>query len=399
MTTPAVADTEDLFATPDKDFDVPMARTAPAHFADLSQIAEEHPELQGDLEVEPDDEFVEPVPASVPQAVALPVAADDQPEVIELDGGTVTIEKVKNGYEAVLEQADGGGKEVFKGHTRNELLTNVLAAKLNATGQIRRLNKKLKVGTPIDAPAPVRQEPDITAKTLTANDIFEIKTALESDPDKAFDLRFQKKYGMSEEEFVALVQDTRKKAIRGQEAHQELSIESVSKEFLERNKDSYYPWEENGNNVMGWLVKNKLHRQVTKQDTFGSLSSELLEKGQYTVENLEEAVEDLRDSGLLIPLPEEPTQQEPPAPAPAPVPVVAAPRQVQPAAPQSPRIVRQTRQPRGGLGLRPSSGTVPTPETDKAPSVDDLENASTDQINELFAAVRKHARQQPNRRS
>lgn len=392
MAAPAVVDNEDLFATPDKDFDVPMARTAPAHFADLSQIAEEHPELQDGLETEPDEEFVEPAPASA-QVAPQPPVGDDQPEVIELDGGTVTIEKVKNGYEAVLEQGDGGGKEVFKGRTRNELLTNVLAAKLNATSQIRRLNKKLKVGVPVDAPAPVVQEPDTTTKVLNANDIFEIKTALESDPDKAFDLRFQKKYGMTEGEFVALVRDTRKKAIRGQEAHEELTIESVSKEFLERNQGTYYPWEENGNNVMGWLVKNKLRRQVTKQDTFGSISSELLEKGLYTVDNLEEAVEDLKDSGLLVPPPEQRTRPEPPAPAPAP----AAP--VQPAAPQNPRIVAQKRQPRGGLGLRPSTATVPTPETDIAPSVDDLESASTDQINELFAAVRRHARQQPNRRS
>lgn len=388
------AEAEDLFAVPDEDFDVPMARTSPTHFADLSQIAEEHPELQDGLELE--SEFQQPVPAS---AEALPAAepASDQPEVIDIDGGTITIQKEKNGYRATLEQTEGGGKEVFRGRTRSDLLTEVLAAKLQATNHIRKLNKKLKVGATVRSSAPVapRQEPDIQAKQLNANDIFEIKTALESDPDKGFDLRFQKKYGMTEDQFVALVQDIRKKAIKGQEAHQELAIESVSKEFLERNKDVYFPWTENGANIMGWLAKNKLHRSVTEQDDFGTLSGELLDKGLYTVENLEEAMEDLRDSGLLVPPPEPEPVQEPAPPAP-PAPVASAP--VQPAAPQNPRIVAQRRQPRGGLGLRPSTTTVQSSEPSRAPSVDDLENLSTEQVNELFAGVRRHALQQPNRR-
>ena len=402
MAAPAVQDTEDLFATPDKDFDVPMARTAPTHFADLSQIAEEHPDLQEGLQVE--EEFQAPVPASVEVAPApspQPVAAE-QPEIIEIDGGTITIEKEKNGYKATLEQTEGGGKEVFRGRTRSDLMTEVLAAKLQATNQIRRLNKKLKVGTPVDAPAPATQAvPKFEQRVLSADEVFEIKNALQADPDKAFELWFQKKFGLSAGELVNIAQSAREDAKKGREAHTELTIESVSKEFLERNKDTYYPYEENGANIMGWLCKHKLRRAVTKQDDFGSISSELLDKGLYTVENLEEAMEDLRDSGLLTPPPEpEQNQEETPAPAPAPAPAraVTTPRQTQHAEPQNPRIVAQKRQPRGGLGLRPSAATSPTPEPDKAPSVDDLENASTEQINELFSAVRRHALQQPNRR-
>lgn len=390
MSTPVV-DLDDPFAVPDADFDVPLARTAPTHFADLSKIAEENPELAGGLDLE--EEFVPPVPASVQTP---PPEDTDVPEVIDVEGGTVTVTKVKNGYEAVLEQEDGGGKEVFKGRTKSELMTNVLAGKLKATQQIRKLNKKLKVGNVVDAPPapPVPQR--VKPKSLTADDIFEIKNLQASDPDAANELWFQKKFGRSASELVEQIDATKEDARRGREAHEELTIESVSKEFLERNKDTYYPYEENGKNVMGWLCKNKLRRAVTSSDNFSTITSELLAKGLYTVENLEEAIEDLQDSGLLIPPPQEEQPEtivEPVAPAPPAPPVPA-----QPAEPQNPRIVAQRRQPRGGLGIRPSIVSTHAPTVLEAPSVDDLENLSTEQVNELFASVRRQALQNPNRR-
>lgn len=393
----SVEPTDDLFAVPDKDFDVPLARSAPAHMADLSAIAEENPDLAGDLQLE--DDFQQPVPASVAVQAPTPVPVEpvaDAPEVIDIDGGTVTIQKEKSGYKATLESEEGGGKEVFRAKTRNELLTNVLAAKLQATQQIRRLNKKLKTGVIVDAPTPVPvQESVISPRQLTTDEVFEIKNTLASDPDKAFDLRFQKKYGMTEADFVSLVNTLKSQAKRGQEAYEELTIEGVSKEFLERNSEVYYPYESNGSNLMAWLCKNKLHRNLTKQDNFGSLSAELLAKGLYTVENLEEAMEDLRDSGLLEPPPVAEPVQEPVAPPVPPAPVAP----VQQPVPQNPRIVAQRRQARGGLGIRASQVSNVAPEPETAPSVDDLENLSTEQINELFSGVRRAALQNPNRRS
>src|SRR4029077_4961021 len=123
------------------------------------------------------------------------------PETFDVDGGTVTIAHDDKGWHGTLSLDDGGGDEVFHGKTQKELMTKVLAGKVKATAQIRKLNKKLKLGTPIDAPVVVPEQHN-QHKQLDANDIFEIKTALEADPDKAFDLRFRKKYGMSEDEFV-----------------------------------------------------------------------------------------------------------------------------------------------------------------------------------------------------
>src|SRR4029077_1830661 len=93
------------------------------------------------------------------------------------------------------------------------------------------------------------------------------------------------------------------------------SIEGVSKEFLELHKNDYFPYAENGEAVMRWLCKYKLRRNfVEGKDDFGTISGELLRKGLYTVKNLEEAVDDLRDSGLLI-SPPEPEIDDEPAPA------------------------------------------------------------------------------------
>lgn len=370
MPTPVVEERDPFLA--DQDFDVPLASNSPIHPAALNQP-----------EPTEDGEFTPPVPAS---AEPQPQPAADEPEIIEVDGGTITITHDQKGWHGALELEEGGGKEVFHGKTQKELMANVLAGKLKATAQIRKLNKKLKLGTPVDAPVPIQTQPaKIQAKTLDANDIFEIKTALEADPDKAFDIRFQKKFGMTESQFVALVHDIQAKADRGVEAYEELTVEGVSKEFLERNKDRYHPYEENGANIMAWLCKHKLRRAITKNDNFGTISGELLAKGLYTVENLEEALEDLEDSGLLTPPPDE-HQEEPAQDPPTPPAKPSGERNVPT---QSTRIASQTRRPRGGLGIRSSSVSTHIPDEPTAPSVEDLDNLSNEQINELFSNVRR----------
>lgn len=316
-------------------------------------------------------------------------AVDDQPQVetFDIEGGTVTIEyDKKKGWTGILSLEDGGGDEVFYGKTQKELMTKVLAGKAKATAQIRKLNRKIKLGTPVAEEPVVAQEPVVTSKQLDANDVFEIKTAAEADLDKAMSLRFKKKYGMSEDEFVNLVHQIKGKATKGEEAYEELTIEGVSKEFLEAHKDDYYPYSENGDAIMTWLCRNKLRRNVRTTDNFGTISAELLRKGLYTVENLEEALDDLKDSGLLTPPPQEEIEEEP----------VATPAKVvtpaQPANTNS-RIVSQKRQPRGGLGIRANTAsTTVQQEEPRAPSADELENMSDKEISELLARTRQYAR-------
>ncbi len=362
----------------DTDFAPLDTRDRAQHIAELGKIAEEHPELQKDL-------VQEPTPG-VPPAPA-PVADENQPEVFDVDGGTVTLSHDDKGWHGTLSLDDGGGDEVFHGKTQKELMMKVLAGKAKASAHIRKLNKKIKLGTPVDDPVPVVEQP-VQPKQLNANDIFEIKTALEADPDKAFDLRFQKKYNMTEDQFVSLVRKLEISARKGEEAYEELTIEGVSKEFLEAHKDEYYPYAENGEAIMTWLCRNKLKRNVTKSDNFGTISSELLRKNLYTVENLEEAFEDLRDSGLLTPPPEQEIPTELP---PEPAPVVQ--RQPEPVPTASnPRIVASRRQARGGLGIRSSSISTPSPEEPRAPSADELENMSTAELSKLYSDTLSYAR-------
>lgn len=361
----------------DTDFAPLDTRDRAQHIAELGKIAEEHPELQKDL-------VQEPAPGAPPAA---PSIDDNQPEVFDVDGGTVTLSHDDKGWHGTLSLDDGGGDEVFHGKTQKELMMKVLAGKAKASAHIRKLNKKIKLGTPVDDPVPVVEQP-VQPKQLNANDIFEIKTALEADPDKAFDLRFQKKYGMTEDQFVSLVRKLEISSRKGEEAYEELTIEGVSKEFLEAHKDEYYPYAENGEAIMTWLCRNKLKRNVTKSDNFGTISSELLRKNLYTVENLEEAFEDLRDSGLLTPPPEQEIPTELP-PEPAPV-VQRQPEPVQPAS--NPRIVASRRQARGGLGIRSSSVSTPSPEEPRAPSADELENMSTAELSKLYSETLSYAR-------
>lgn len=373
MPNPRIAEVDPFL---DTEFAPLDTRDRAQHVAELGLIAEEHPELQAGLVPEP------PAPLDTP----VDPDPEDQPETFDVDGGTVTISHDAKGWKGVLSLDDGGGDEVFIGKTQKELMTKVLAGKVKASAHIRKLNKKLKLGTPVEDPVPVSEPAPVQPKQLTANDVFEIKTALEADPDKAFDLRFQKKYGMTEDQFVSLVQQLQVSVRKGEEAYEELTIEGVSKEFLEAHKTEYYPYAENGEAIMTWLCRNKLRRNVTRSDNFGTISSELLKKGLYTVANLEEAFEDLRDSGLLLPPPqaEIPEIPEPVAPAPPA-------RQVPPAEP-NPRIVATRRQARGGLGIRPSVINTREPEEPRAPSGDELENMSTEDLGELLKATYRHAR-------
>lgn len=367
----------------DDSMGVPLdTRTGPQHIADLGRIAEEHPEFAPT----PEEVLEADGPAPQPQPEPAPVPpAEDQPEVFDIEGGQVTIEKTGTGWKATLK---GKRTEVFKGKTKSELMTNVLAGKLNASNQLDKLNKQLKLGKVADAPAPPEvRTPVFNRKELTANDVFEIKTALADNPDLALETWFQKKYGKSFTDLMTLVERVSIDSQKGVEANEELTVEGVSKEFLATNTD-YFVCPVNSSNIMYWLLVNKLRRQPTTSDNFGTISAELVSKNLYTVENLTEAWDDLKDSGLAEFEPDEDDQPEVP-PAPVPVP---RPQPVPPAQPANPRIASERRATRGGLGIRPGSISVPAPEpvVDRAPSVDELDNLSEAQLFELKAATDRY---------
>lgn len=367
----------------DDSMGVPLdTRTGPQHIADLGRIAEEHPEFAPTAEevLEADG----PAPQPQPEVIPIP-PAEDQPEVFDIEGGQVTIEKTGTGWKATLK---GKRTEVFKGKTKSELMTNVLAGKLNASNQLDKLNKQLKLGKVVDAPTPPEvRTPVFNRKELTANDVFEIKTALADNPDLALETWFQKKYGKSFTDLMTLVERISIDSQKGVEANEELTVEGVSKEFLAANTD-YFVCPVNSSNTMYWLLVNKLRRQPTTSDNFGTISAELVAKNLYTVENLTEAWDDLKDSGLAEFEPDEDDQLEVP-PAPVPVP---RPQPVVPASPANPRIASERRVTRGGLGIRPGSISVPAPEpvVDRAPSVDELDNLSEAQLFELKAATDRY---------
>ena len=327
-----------------------------------------NPDIVGNQPPAPSEEEDEPV--SVPAPV---VEEPSGPEIIELeDGAFVSLERDSKGWKATLDPGTGHA-EVFWGNTKNELLVNVLTGKLNATKKIRELNKKVKLTA---TPLPQRQADSVpSVRQLTADEVFEIKALWESDPAAALDMLVKKRTNVSLEELVG-------KAQRGDQANMNLETENTSKEFLARNP-GYYPDSENKNfqSLIKWLAKFKLGKTATEANA-GEIFTELWQTGNYTADNLEEAFEDLTEDGLLVkprlPKPSPPVEaNQQPVPQPA------------PAAP-TPRIVKTETRPRAALGLRPSDvSATPPPAAPSAPTDEDLDNLSDEQIKALLGGVRR----------
>ena len=334
-----------------------------------------------------DDEqesVVEPVAAPVavaPPAVPAVQPAADQPEVIRNeDGSSLEIVHTNRGWKAVINSGTGAQPEVFYGATKDEMWHNIARGKANATKQIRELTKKIKLGADAPAAPPAPAAPAVAnIRDLTAEEAFDIKTQLDANPDLALKTWFQKATGLSLEQLVGL-------AKKGSEANLELEAENVAKTFIQQTPD-YWP-DPAGKNffaMVAWLAKQKLHTTVTAEN-FNSLYNGIINGGHWTVRNLTEAFHDLSESGLLEVAQDEveeetQPQAEPVAPAPATPPATPA--------PANGRIGRTARQPRAGLGTRPSATQSVRVETDNPPAAEDLDNLSDTAIKELFDGVRK----------
>jgi hypothetical protein len=334
--------------------------------------------------VAPVDE--EPVPPVTPTPA--PDAADE-PKVYEYaDGSSVTIEHGSRGWKATLDSNTGANPEVFYGGTKEEVLVNLSAGKISATQEIRKLNKKLKFEgvAPIPAPAaPVAET--VFGRDLTADEIFELKTDLASNPDLAFDKWFQKKTGMKVGDLVRM-------AKTGKAASDELSAEAVSKEFLGAHP-AYEPYEKNFTALISWLCKYKLHQPLSGRDP-NDMVETLFTAGFWTVDSLNEAYEDLVEDGLLDLKPEEAPPAEVVEPEPVPVTPAKPVAPVKPAtpAPRNDRIVREVKRPRAGqgnLGIRTAETTAGSADLEdmRPPTVEELDNLKDDEVNALFANIRK----------
>ena len=327
-----------------------------------------NPDIIGNQPPAPSEEVEEPV-------VVPPAEPDPEvPEILQLeDGAFVSLEKEKGQWKATLDPGTGHS-EVFWGKTKNELLTNVLVGKLNATKKIRELNKKVKL-TANTPQYPRQTEPAPSVRPLTADETFEIKAQLESDPALALDTLFQKRTGLTVQQLVDLAQ-------KGAQANMNLETEAISREFLSRNPE-YYPDSENKNfqSLIKWLAKFKLGKTATDANA-GDIFTELWQTGNYTADNLEEAFQDLTDDGMLV-KPRLPRTSSPVEVNQQPVPQPA------PAAP-TPRIVKTETRPRAALGIRPSDvSATPPPANPSAPTDEDLDNLSDAEIKALLGSVRR----------
>lgn len=355
------------------------------YFQDITKIAKD--EGFGTPDNPPDQPI--PVADLIPpvEPVVAPEPDEAQPKVFEIDGGKVTMEKTKKGWTGVLETATGAKPEVFYGATKDELLVNVLKGKLHATKTIQELNRKVKLGDGVPTrETPARTSPTrIKSRDLTADERFEYKTLLDSDPVAAQDFLNEKRYGLTPEEYVARLNKT----VDIEEQTRSAEIDRISNQFIKEN-DDYFPTAENYSTILKYLSHEHLGRVPTKRDLeesmkSGAIPQSLYDAGAWTIQDLEAAKEDLLESGLLLGKPVAPTPVPPVAviPQPEPQPPVLAP--VVPAVIPAPAV--RTRS--ATLGLRESEASPLPASTPTATSVEDFDNLSPEDLERVMHSVRQ----------
>lgn len=328
----------------------------------------------------------EPAPGPTPAPIApteepepAPAPAPVQPETIEYeDGSALSIERTNKGWRAVL-NSGAGNPEVFYGKTKDEMWTNVAAAKMHATRHIRDLDRKIKLTARPTPQSPSPLQPIPQSRQLTADETAEVALHLKSDPGLAFDTYFQKRTGLTVDQLVNLAND-------GRQARQELEAEGVVRTFRAQHPE-YQVIDQNFKSMLGWLSKYKLGRTLNDTNQ-QEIMSALYDHGLWSADNLNEAFEDLAQDGLLeLDLgPSEEEEELPPSPQPVP--------QAQPPA-AGPRIAAPPqRRPRAGLGIHArETVSVPPRDTPRPPSDEELDSLTDAEIAAQFAAVRRLASQ------
>ena len=355
------------------------------YFQDITQIAADEGFGTPDAPAPeaPDAPLAPLVVPPVEPVIPAPEIEPEGPRVFPVDGGgTLTMEKGSKGWQATL-TAEGLKDQVYYGKTKDELLLNFGKAQLHATKKIRAQDQKLKLGDPVPSPvaAPPPPGQPISVRELTADERFEYKTLLDSDPVRALDFYNEKRYGLTPEQFA---QRLNQPLVTHQQTTQSNANATASR-FVDTNKD-FYPDPEGSNylTMVRYLGRNYLNRVVTKSTASATVEA-LQEAGFWTLENLEAAKDDLNESGLLLskPVASTPAPIEPVAvpPQPAPVPPVAA--------PVPPRAIPPVERPRAAnLGLRVQGAPAPTPDP-AALSVDDPSNMSDEDLDKVMSTLRQ----------
>jgi hypothetical protein len=343
---------------------------------------------------EPDPEpQPEPVVVAPPPPPPVPVEPEvEQPRVTTFeDGSSLSVEKNKKGWKAVLDtNIPGVNPETFYGNTKDELYTRIAAGKVNATKKIRELNRKTKLGeNTVTTPTRVAPITKATLRDLTPDEIFEYKTLHESNPQAALDYFNEKRYGLKPQEFA-------QKLNEGTTARNLGDIESVARTFVSTNPD-YLPTGNNFLTIVKYLVRTHFGRGISPTENLDQLTIDLLESGVWTVDNLEDAKNELLASELLEVRPASPVAPEPtPAPVvqaqPTPVPQPAPTPVPQPVAPPvepvriAPTPAVRTRP--GNLGIRVAE-TTRTPVTVETPVPDeDMSNWTDTAVEEAMKIYR-----------
>lgn len=330
------------------------------------------------------EEFEEETPVAQP---AQPTAAEPaEPNVTTFeDGSTFTVIRGKKGWEGILDTGIPGAKtENFYGVTQAEMYQKLAYAKVHATRKIREQNRIIKLGKPtvVAAPlAPVAQ----TKRALTNDELFDLRTKFEANPEEALAELVKKRTGVDIDTLVQKAQD-------GEAARIEMILGDVATAFTTKNP-GYHGSPSNFWTMVAYISKQNLNQTLTDENR-NELLSQLVRTNQWTVENLEDAFEDLTESGLLESKPATPSKPaEPAQPAPTAIPEPAAAVPVTPAPPISEREVRRIRQPRAGFGIRERESTQATPPAPVQPlPVTDYDSLSDTQISELLAGVRRDMR-------
>lgn len=346
----------------------------PDVITDTDPVLDPHENLDPEIVTEPEPEPVVPVVVVEPES----------PEFFDVEGGSVSLEKERGQWKATLTSDSGGNPQVYWGRSKNDLLGNVLKAQLYATQKIREQNAKLKFNT---VPSKTQSKtPEVSqSRKLTADETFEYKTLLESDPVAAQDFLLLKTRGITMDQLVGMTQQAKQ---QGEYASNQLIAETANKTFLANNPD-FFPDKDykNFEMIIKWLAKFKLGK-IAKEENVDPIFSELIASGNYTAETLEEAFEDLSTDGFLIQAPKAPKQA--PLQRETPPPVAVQQHEPAPAPRPDSRIVNTVVRPRAATGLRTADVTpVSAPDTPKAPSAEDLDNMTEEGHQALWQAIRR----------
>jgi hypothetical protein len=220
--------------------------------------------------------------------------------------------------------------------------------------------------------------------------VFEYENLHKVNPAAALDFLLQKTRGVTVDQILNLAQQG---AQAGTQANDTLYAEEVSKTFSSNNPDYYGdPEWKNFRSMVRWVAKFKLGEPVAEGNEQAGFDR-LIATRTWNVQNLEEAFEDLKADGLLIPAPRQaPPKVEPPPP-------VQVQQEPAPAPRPDSRIVNTTTRPRAAFGIQKADVTPVTPSADQnAPSAEDFENMTDAEIANTLKAVQR-LRAVQNRRS